>query len=790
MHRTHLISRRQFLLFGTTAIAAAIAPLRAFGKAGVVSLRRSPLALGPKALQELPAVGKAPNPEGSIAASARPASYDSFVTVKEEHGAQQAITGNRYVYFPPGTYEFDNPVIIDRSEPLFIHGGSRMGTILRPRNPALPLFVVRSGSLINFANLYLLNPGVPEHKTLVFENTSPIDFEMQDCFLDGAVLDMAGPGSYRLQGTFVTNRGLSRSPLVVDHPLADFLAVGGNMHSGDGRTVTVPAGDLFNVWQRRGRVRLYGVGVQKSVGLADFRIDAASQLGPHVFAYIRSEGTNGYRSGRLGSAFLLVPHSRERVDVLMMANAGLWPSNRKNRRLNHFLNYGASGTVWMIGNSAPRAVDHMAVGDAPDATIVAMGNRIFSGTNDPIPIRAKVKYNVGNTFTGRRAFSDIFAPRPRFLHAQGTVDAIDTVPPIPEVPLPEPLQRPVLHRALPGMLDVKKDFGAKGDGISDDTKALQKALVSGKEIFFPAGIYRTRETLGFNHSVYGGKALGPGGWIGGAGKNSTIIRRDARDKGSVFATEGMAYITIQGISFETADFDPGSLFSTEASAAELEFNPRFPGAFATQEVMFYDCRFRGGRYAASIGLRTGKMGSENMFIECEFVNAGYGLAIGSYNALNNIAYGSSFKDNEITIGQDPRRRSGGSGSLLKSDVSGTKIQEIAIFNTSGEPWYFNGVKSDTRRLVSTKPSGIPFELVFDQCEFDPQPPTRSLGHFLSGGGLFFIHSTINSGYFDISSSMSAVPLFSLESNFKDIGMTKLGPNARIFRLRRAARSAS
>ena len=66
------------------------------------------------------------------------------------------------------------------------------------------------------------------------------------------------------------------------------------------------------------------------------------------------------------------------------------------------------------------------------------------------------------------------------------------------------------------------------------------------------------------------------------------------------------------------------------------------------------------------------MGSENMFINSEFVDAKYGLGIGSYNALNNIAYGSTFRDNEITIGQDKNRKSGGSGALLKVNVYRTK----------------------------------------------------------------------------------------------------------------------
>ena len=57
------------------------------------------------------------------------------------------------------------------------------------------------------------------------------------------------------------------------------------------------------------------------------------------------------------------------------------------------------------------------------------------------------------------------------------------------------------------MLDVKKDFNAVGDGIFDDTDALQNALdyiINGGELFFPAGIYKTMACLIFysNQSLY------------------------------------------------------------------------------------------------------------------------------------------------------------------------------------------------------------------------------------------------------------------------------------------------
>ncbi len=50
------------------------------------------------------------------------------------------------------------------------------------------------------------------------------------------------------------------------------------------------------------------------------------------------------------------------------------------------------------------------------------------------------------------------------------------------------------------MLNVKLDFNAVGDSVTDDTNALQNALDTikdGGELFFPAGIYRTTACLIF-----------------------------------------------------------------------------------------------------------------------------------------------------------------------------------------------------------------------------------------------------------------------------------------------------
>lgn len=47
-----------------------------------------------------------------------------------------------------------------------------------------------------------------------------------------------------------------------------------------------------------------------------------------------------------------------------------------------------------------------------------------------------------------------------------------------------------------------KDFGAKGDGITDDTNAIKKAIQSSQNLYFPEGTYIISEKIVLNKSTY------------------------------------------------------------------------------------------------------------------------------------------------------------------------------------------------------------------------------------------------------------------------------------------------
>ncbi len=73
-----------------------------------------------------------------------------------------------------------------------------------------------------------------------------------------------------------------------------------------------------------------------------------------------------------------------------------------------------------------------------------------------------------------------------------------------------------------GVVNVR-DFGARGDGLRDDTAAIQKALDAfpngGRIIYLPAGTYKITDTLKWPH-----------GTVGGWEEKNTILQGQAREK--------------------------------------------------------------------------------------------------------------------------------------------------------------------------------------------------------------------------------------------------------------------
>ncbi|HRY50620.1 MAG TPA: glycosyl hydrolase family 28-related protein [Candidatus Paceibacterota bacterium] len=89
----------------------------------------------------------------------------------------------------------------------------------------------------------------------------------------------------------------------------------------------------------------------------------------------------------------------------------------------------------------------------------------------------------------------------------------------------KPVKETIAFPRDPSVLDLQRDFGAKGDGVADDTAALQAAIEAssnrGKDagtkiLFLPNGIYRVTSNLVVQARV--------GPWVYGESRDGVILR--------------------------------------------------------------------------------------------------------------------------------------------------------------------------------------------------------------------------------------------------------------------------
>ena len=185
-----------------------------------------------------------------------------------------------------------------------------------------------------------------------------------------------------------------------------------------------------------------------------------------------------------------------------------------------------------------------------------------------------------------------------------------------------------------------KDFGAAGDGSTDDTAAIQAALdaaygsssspngssgaIKNRPVFFPAGNYKITRALTLKSVM--------GAHIFGAGRFTTTIQ-NVTSGGSVFVTNGCEYSRFERLNLIAS--------GTNSVCFDLDFDGN---GLPLQSNTFSDIYFQ----TADIGLRIGNsgfMGSENLITNCFFANHRlYGLITKNFNALQQTVIGGNFQN--------------------------------------------------------------------------------------------------------------------------------------------------
>ncbi|HEV9037243.1 MAG TPA: glycosyl hydrolase family 28-related protein, partial [Puia sp.] len=199
--------------------------------------------------------------------------------------------------------------------------------------------------------------------------------------------------------------------------------------------------------------------------------------------------------------------------------------------------------------------------------------------------------------------------------------------------------------------DVKKRFGAHGNGKDDDTKALQNALdglsnpVTGTNlgagayvvVYLPAGTYCISSTLQLKGKI--------GVTIIGEDPSRTIIKWIAKDSGTMLLCNGSAYFKIGRLTW-----DNGGVKGMEGIGVHwlTKWNNGTTRSFASLNIELSDMVFTPGfRYGIGGGTvpgpGTGANDSELAIRRCKFQNCTVsGVEILGFNAIDYWIWDCSF----------------------------------------------------------------------------------------------------------------------------------------------------
>jgi hypothetical protein len=235
-----------------------------------------------------------------------------------------------------------------------------------------------------------------------------------------------------------------------------------------------------------------------------------------------------------------------------------------------------------------------------------------------------------------------------------------------------------------------KAFGAIGDGIADDTAALQAAIdaafvvttsnaqappIGNKVLYIPAGSYKTTSPLLLTGLF--------GGIMRGAGRFATQIINSAGS--NVIQTQGCQYSRFE-------DF----LLQTSGSAICYDLDWDGVNNCALQSNTFINISFGGGAYGVSIGA-SGAMGSENTFLNCFWSGCTTaGLATQNFNALQNQVIGGNFQSCGIGILVNVGSVPVITGTGFQSNTS----WDISVVGGANDTYHVIGCRSESTNFAN------------------------------------------------------------------------------------------
>lgn len=217
-------------------------------------------------------------------------------------------------------------------------------------------------------------------------------------------------------------------------------------------------------------------------------------------------------------------------------------------------------------------------------------------------------------------------------------------------------------------LNAKTQFGAAGDGVTDDTGALQKAFDTAAKgdqnstLYLPAGIYLITGTLNINHHINVS--------IIGADPHTTIIKWGGAAHGIMMTINGTAYSKFDRITWN------GN------KVADVAVDQSWDGRTAHFDT--------GNEYADDIfvdvgfGIRGGSLGhgfAETSILRDQFIrNFSAGVSLGNFNALDIWIRNSLFQDCATGV---TNMYGAGNFKVYNCIFLNSTLYDLSFYNTGG-----------------------------------------------------------------------------------------------------------
>jgi hypothetical protein len=318
---------------------------------------------------------------------------------------------------------------------------------------------------------------------------------------------------------------------------------------------------------------------------------------------------------------------------------------------------------------------------------------------------------IGNTEI-LTEFSDILALQTAYTYKGEAAGYTVQTGPTPSTPITQSLQSWLDQFA------TVKDFGAVGDGVTDDTEAINRALFQlfcreanpqiRRSLFFPAGVYRVTETI----------LIPTYATLWGEGADSSVIRLDniaddstlnafvartadsLQQYGANISTNGATapeFITIYNMGFENQDTSTNVFLVEDATNCTFR-NVNFAGPLGQANLITDGPDSAGVRFASTPSLVT----TQIVFDACRFSGTTYGVNTateqgGTDQQVKGITITNSQFDTlhqGILMGTETPVLGGATGVKIVSNTFDNIYNEGIIFgdvelNASGHNIFYN-----------------------------------------------------------------------------------------------------